>query len=189
MDVAEFVDRMDISRMSEVLDRVVCVRCAAALDSRPDDISCSSCGERYTRVGRIPVLLPEPRAHVELWRRQLALLLSNGVRTHAALEAAAAAEDVLPDGATRLRAMASAVRDQANDFAALLGPALGGPLEGTASGLPRGVVEYSYYLFRDWGWLGPETGENEQALGALREVARGDLGRLLVVGAGAARLA
>jgi len=175
--------------MSEVLDRIVCVRCAAALDSRPDDIACLSCGERYARVGRIPVLLPEPRAHIELWRRQLALLLSHGARTHAGLEAAAAAADVLPDGATRLRAMASAVHDQANDFAALLGPALGGPLAGSASGLPRGVVEYSYYLFRDWGWIGPETRENEQALDALGEVAPGAFGRLLVLGAGAARLA
>jgi ubiquinone/menaquinone biosynthesis C-methylase UbiE len=175
--------------MSQVFDRVVCARCAAPLDLRADDISCFRCGERYTRAGRIPVLLPEPRAHVELWRRQLALLLSNGARTHAALEAAAAADDVLPDGATRLRAMASAVRDQADDFAALLGPALGGPLEGGAHGLPRGVVEYSYYLFRDWGWTGTKTSENAQALDALREVAPGELGRLLVLGAGAARLA
>jgi SAM-dependent methyltransferase len=175
--------------MSELLDRILCARCAAALDSRPDDISCASCGERYTRVGRIPVLLPQPLAHVQLWRRQLGLLLSNGAETYAGLEAAAAADNVLPDGATRLRAMAGAVRDQANDFAALLGPALGGPLEGGANGLPRGVVEYSYYLFRDWGWVGSETSENEQAFAALREVARGDLGRLLVLGAGAARLA
>jgi SAM-dependent methyltransferase len=180
---------MDIGGMSQVFERVVCVRCAAPLDSRVEDISCFRCGERYTRVGRIPVLLPEPRAHVQLWRRQLALLLSNGAETHAALETAAAAEDVLPDGATRLRAMASAVRDQANDFAALLGPALGGPLQGGANGLPRGVVEYSYYLFRDWGWPATKTGENEQALDALREVAGGDLGQLLVLGAGAARLA
>ena len=187
--VAEIVDRMDISGMSEVLDRILCARCAAALDSRPDDISCAHCGQRYTRLGRIPVLLPEPLAHVQLWRRQLALLLNNGAHTHAGLEAAAAADDVLPDGATRLRAMANAVRDQANDFAALLGPALGGPLEGGANGLPRGVVEYSYYLFRDWGWNSPEASENEQAFDALREVARGDLGRLLVLGAGAARLA
>ena len=175
--------------MSEVLDRVVCARCAAPLDARTGDISCARCGERYTRVGRIPVLLPQPRAHVELWRRQLALLLSNGEATQAALETAAAADDVLPDGATRLRAMANAVRDQANDFAALLGPALGGPLEGGASGLPRGVVEYSYYLFRDWGWPSTNTGENAQALEALREVAAGELGQLLVLGAGAARLA
>ena len=172
-----------------VLDRVICVRCAAPLDSRPDDIACSRCGESYPRVGPIPVLLPDPGAHVELWRRQLALLLANGAATHAGLQNAAAAQGVLPDAAIRLRAMASAVRDQADDFAALLGPALGGPLDGPASGLPRGVVEYSYYLFRDWGWPGPEMRENAQALDAIREVAHGDLGRLLVLGAGGARLA
>ncbi|HVU51977.1 MAG TPA: methyltransferase domain-containing protein, partial [Polyangia bacterium] len=82
------------------------------------------------------------------------------------------------------------VRAQADDFAALLGPALGGPLDGQATGLPRGVVEYSYYLFRDWGWpAGPGASENDEAFAALRAVAPGPLGRLLVLGAGGCRLA
>jgi len=63
-------------------------------------------------------------------------------------------------------------------LAALLGPALGGPGR-AASGLPRGVVEYSYYLFRDWGWIGPDA-RNARAFDAC--VGRpGDLGRLLVL--------
>ena len=171
-----------------VLDRVVCVGCAAPLDPRPEVPRCA-CGERYARVGAIPVILPRATAHLELWRRQLALLLANGAATQAGLEAEAGAPDVLPAGAVRLAAMAHGVRDQVDDFAALLGPALGGPLDGPASGLPRGVVEYSYYLFRDWGWTGPDGRENEDALGALRAVAPGPLGRVLVVGAGGCRLA
>jgi SAM-dependent methyltransferase/uncharacterized protein YbaR (Trm112 family) len=172
-----------------LLDRVVCVRCAAPLDARAPDLACARCRETYPRVGAIPVLLPEAAAHVELWRRQLALLLANGAKTQAGLEAEAGAVGILPAGATRLSAMARAVRDQVDDFAALLGPALGGPLDRPASGLPRGVVEYSYYLFRDWGWTGPDARENEQALEALRDVAPGDLGRVLVLGAGGCRLA
>jgi SAM-dependent methyltransferase len=172
-----------------VLDRVVCVRCAGPLDPRPPVPACAACGETYARVGAIPVLLPRPAAHVELWRRQLALLLENGETTRAGLEAAAREPGVLPAGAARLAGMARAVRDQVDDFAALLGPALGGPLEGPASGLPRGVVEYSYYLYRDWGWTGPEAGENQRALGALEAVAPGALGRVLVLGAGGCRLA
>ncbi len=85
--------------------------------------------------------------------------------------------------------MARAVRDQVDDYAALLDPALGGPLDGPVPGLPRGVVEYSYYLFRDWGWRGPDLRENEEALEALRAVAPGALGRVLVLGAGGCRLA
>jgi SAM-dependent methyltransferase len=172
-----------------VLDRVTCVRCAAPLDPRPPVPACADCGESYARVGAIPVLLPRPAAHVELWRRQLALLLANGETTRAGLEAAAREPGVLPAGAARLAAMATAVRDQVDDFAALLGPALGGPLDGPASGLPRGVVEYSYYLYRDWGWTGPDARENQEALAALEAVAPGALGRVLVVGAGGCRLA
>jgi SAM-dependent methyltransferase len=163
-----------------LLRSLVCVRCGGALD---DAFTCARCGRRAPRVGPVPVLLPEPEAHVALWRRQLALLLGNGARTQAALEEEARALS----GASRTRAsaMAQGVRDQVADFAALMGPALGGPLDEPTSGLPRGVVEYSPYLFRDWGW--PDTVENAEALDALGEVA--DLGRVLVVGAGACRLA
>jgi SAM-dependent methyltransferase len=171
-----------------LLDRVVCVRCAGPLDPRPAAVACARCGAIYPRVGRILALLPDAAAHVALWRRQLALLLANGAKTTAALEAEAGAA-ALPEGRARLGAMARAVRDQVDDFAALLGPALGGPLDEPASGLPRGVVEYSYYLFRDWGWADPDARENEQALDAIREVASGDLGRVLVLGAGGCRLA
>lgn len=177
--------------MSEsVLDRVVCVRCAAPLDPRPPVPACAACGEIYARVGAIPVLLPRPAAHLELWRRQLALLLANGAETGAGLEAASREPALLPAGAARFAAMARAVRQQVDDYAALLGPALGGPLDGPANGLPRGVVEYSYYLFRDWGWPSePDVSENEAAFRALRAVAPGPLGRVLVVGAGGCRLA
>jgi SAM-dependent methyltransferase len=171
-----------------VLDRVRCLRCSAPLDVRPPTVACGACGEAYPRVGAIPVLLPRAREHVELWRRQLALLLASGESTRAGLEAEAARAE-LPAGAARLSAMARAARAQVDDFAALLGPALGGPLDGPASGLPRGVVEYSYYLFRDWAWTGPDAGENEQAFEALRAAAPGPLGRVLVVGAGGCRLA
>lgn len=172
-----------------ILDRVVCVRCAGPVDPRAVELACARCRQDYPRVGRIPVLLPNPDAHVNLWRGQLALLLANGQMTESGLEGEACKPGVAADGQTRLRAMAQAVRDQVADFEALLGPALGGPLDGAANGLPRGVVEYSYYLYRDWGWTGPDARENQQALDALREVASGPQGRVLVVGAGACRLA
>jgi SAM-dependent methyltransferase/uncharacterized protein YbaR (Trm112 family) len=179
-----------IAEMDGVLDRVVCPHCAVALDPRPGAIACARCGETFPRVGNIPVLLPRQREHVELWRRQLALLAAHGLESLRGLEAEADAAEVLPDGRARLRAMARAVRDQVDDFVTLLAPALGGPLDGTAPGLPRGVVEYSYTLFRDWAWGDSEHHENETALAALRDVGGGkDLGRILVVGAGGCRLA
>jgi len=140
-------------------------------------------------VGAIPVLLPQPDAHVELWRRQLALLLEHGTATRRGLEAEADAPGLLAGARARLRALARAVAEQVDDFARLLGPALGGPLDGPAPGLPRGVVEYAYLLYRDWGWPADESRENADALDAVRAVASGDLGDTLVLGAGGCRLA
>jgi SAM-dependent methyltransferase/uncharacterized protein YbaR (Trm112 family) len=172
-----------------ILERVACPRCAGPIDPRAAPLACARCRQEYPRVGAIPVLLPRASEHVELWRRQLALLQAHGRESKRGLEAEADAAGVLPDGRKRLLALARAVRDQVDDFAALLAPALGGPLEGAAPGLPRGVVEYSYTLFRDWGWTGTSPDENAQALADVRSVLGGAPGRVLVVGAGGCRLA
>jgi SAM-dependent methyltransferase/uncharacterized protein YbaR (Trm112 family) len=176
--------------MDSLLDRVTCVRCAGALDPRADSIACAKCGQVYPRIGRIPVLMPRPDAHIELWRGQLALLLAQAGDTLSNVEAAAAAPDVLADGQTRLRALAQGVRQQVEDIAQIVGSALGGPSSTRASGLPRGVVEYIHYLYRDWGWVGPDQLENERALQGIQRALNGrQLGRTLVLGAGGCRLA
>jgi uncharacterized protein YbaR (Trm112 family) len=54
---------------------VLCPMCRAALDVATLDMTCSACGQRYPRVAGLPVLLPQPDAHVALWRGQLGLLL------------------------------------------------------------------------------------------------------------------
>jgi len=174
-----------------LLDHVICVRCKRAVDPREPSIACAECGQIYPRVGRIPVLLPRPDAHIELWRRQLALIQAQGRQTRLGLEAQANASDVRPSGKTRLHNLARAVIDQVDDIGAVLGPALGGPLPATAEdGLPRGVVEYIYYLYRDWAWPEGEHRENQHALGDIRDIASvGGFGRTLVLGAGGCRLA
>jgi SAM-dependent methyltransferase len=174
----------------DVLDRVVCVRCAAAVDVRAAEIACGGCGQSYPRVGRIPVLLPQPHAHVELWRRQLTVLTEHGRQAQSALEGEAKADGILPDGRARVRAMAEAVRNQVDEIGALVGPAIGGPLAGSGGGLPRGVVEYGYYLHRDWGWEDVDPNENRAAVEAIQAVASGEgFGRMAVLGAGGCRLA
>jgi SAM-dependent methyltransferase len=175
---------------ASVLERALCAFCAGPLDARAAALACGCCGQGYPRVGPIPVLLPQPQAHVELWRRQLALLTAHGAETRAGLEAEAAAPGLLPGGRARLAALARAVAAQVDDFARLVGPALGGPLDGAAPGLPRGVVEYAYYLYRDWGWPADESQENQDALDAIAGVITdGALGDVLVLGAGGGRLA
>ncbi len=175
-----------------LLHDIVCPRCGAAIDPVAETIVCRRCNQEYGRVGRIPVLLPRPGDQVRLWRQQLGLLIARGEQLQAALAAEADGSGLQPTGRARLKAMAAGARDQLADIVALLGPALGGPLEpAEASGLPRGVVEYSHCLYRDWGWDDGNSPENVQAVDAIRGVVGGEqtLGRTLVVGAGGCRLA
>jgi SAM-dependent methyltransferase len=86
--------------------------------------------------------------------------------------------------------MAAAVGNQIQEIVAIVGAAIGGPLAASSGGLPRGVVEYGYYLLRDWGWAGADPDENRDAADAIRGVASDqNLGRMAVLGAGGCRLA
>ncbi len=172
-----------------MLAGVRCASCRARLDFEEAELACVACGARYPRIAGIPVLLPRADQHIALWRGQLSLLLERGRETLHGLEQAAQAEALPPSGAQRLRALAAAVNAQVVDIAAVMRPALGGPGP-TSSRLPRGVVEHLAYLFRDWAWPALAHDENGKALAAAAELlAERPLGRTLVIGAGACRLA
>jgi SAM-dependent methyltransferase len=182
---------VESARLPALERTIVCPRCARPLTFRDPEIACASCGQKYPRVGRIAVLLPRPEDHVALWRRQLARLIAQGEHTVSGFDAEASSSGLLADGQTRLRALAKAVDDQLREIVDVVSPALGGPLPPTEdAGLPRGVVENIYFLYRDWGWDGGASPENQQSLEAVRELIGGEsLGRTLVVGAGGCRLA
>jgi SAM-dependent methyltransferase len=142
-------------------------------------------------VASIRVLLPDPSAHLAHWRAQLGLVLQQASETIRALALQAAQAGVGSATRTRLQALARSIADQADDIARVIGPALGDPLapcEGV--GLPRGAADYITCLFRDWAWSSGHDDENERSLAAIRRVTKTqDLGRTLVLGAGACRLA
>jgi SAM-dependent methyltransferase len=172
-------------------DHVVCVRCAAALALDDTPLRCSRCALEYAAVGSIPVVLPRADDHLNLWRQQLNLLKAQGQHTLGAIEEELETPDLSGTGQARLRALGQALRDQLSDITEVIEPALGGPPpSGEAGSLPRGVVEYIQFLYRDWGWEGDGNHENQRALDALRKVMSDrPLGRTLVLGAGACRLA
>jgi hypothetical protein len=172
----------------EIENRVLCPRCRRRLDRALD---CQACEIAYPRLASIAVLLPDPAAHVERWRRQLGLITQQGGETRSALQSQAAEPGTSGAARVRLRALAQAVGEQVDDIARVLGPFLGGPLPpGDLRGLPRGVVEYLPYLYRDWAWSEGQHEENQRSLAAVRRLAgQGALGRTLVLGAGACRLA
>jgi SAM-dependent methyltransferase len=168
---------------------VLCPACRESLDASATEIVCAACAQRFPRVAGMPVLLPEPDAHLALWRGQLGLLLERGAQTQQALNDAAAAQNLLDATRARLRALGAAVKAQVDDVASVLGPALGGA-GAPGKGLPRGVVEHIGYLYRDWGWPSSGYRENDAPLAQLLELlGERRLGRLLVLGAGACGLA
>jgi SAM-dependent methyltransferase len=171
-----------------IRSRVVCPDCRRHLDA---DLRCEDCGREYPRLSSIALLLPEPARHVELWRKQLGLIAQQGSATKQALEAQVAETGTSRSARARLRALAQAVEDQVDDITAILAPVLGGALPpGDVPGLPRGFVEYIGYLYRDWGWADGQCEENQRSLDAIKHIlASQALGRTLVLGAGACRLA
>jgi len=177
--------------VEQLRQRLRCARCGAALETDTPDIACSRCGQKYFRLGRIPVLLPRPDDHLTLWRRQLGLLMAQSRQMAGALEAEAGNPELAEGAKLRLNALAHGVRDQLRQIVDVVGSALGGPLEPQENtGLPRGVVEYSYLLYRDWAWERAGNRECQQSIDSIRSVVTTEkLGRMLVVGAGACRLA
>lgn len=136
------------------------------------------------------MLLPNPEAHLGLWRSQLGLLVERGRATLAGLKEAAASDALAQSTRQRLRRLGESVQAQVDDLAAVLGPALGGAAPSDGVRLPRGVVEYIAYLYRDWGWPAAGYAENERALEELRQLSqKRALGRTLILGAGACGLA
>ncbi len=86
--------------------------------------------------------------------------------------------------------MIQAVREQAAGISAILRPLLGeGDANANDSDVPSPLL-YIHYLYRDWAWPSDPDGENERALRTAQSVMDGKpVGRLLVLGAGACRLA
>lgn len=159
---------------------------------------CGACSSGFPVIGEIPWLFPEPRQALAEWRGRLSLLTQ-----HLASEAVAMREEAqegsLPDATRRrLARVAAANDDQVQRLVALLAPlgleqagAAESTLQALGARLPteQGLTNYYVNLHRDWSW-GDE--ENAAALGEIR-AALGEsvsgLGRTLVQGAGAGRLA
>jgi len=159
--------------------------------------SCLACRIDFPLVDGIPWLMPEPRAALIEWRGRLHYLL-----THYASEAARqrAALQQLPEGSRtrrRLAHVAAALDDQALRVRGLMAPlgiasrteahAVHAAL-GTELPLNQGLSSYYTNLHRDWCWGDGENAASFAAVAGVLPVAHRPK-RMLVLGAGAARLA
>ena len=176
-----------------LLNAARCPRCSTGMDLGAPNLECPECGQVYPRLGAIPVLLPDPMAYLASCRRQVARLAEQVERTIRDVHEQLQSADLLPLTRKRCRTMIEGMVGQLADVRAILEPRLPGvarsEVHGQSDQLPA-TLDYLPYLYRDWGWPSDPEGENERTLATVEEVLEnGDLGRTLVMGAGACRLA
>lgn len=182
-----------MTERSRLADLMACPACGGRLTAS----GCLACRIDFPTVGDVPWMMPEPRTTLIEWRGRLHYLLahyaSEAARQRAALEQA-------PQGARtrcRLAHVANALDDQAHRIRELMAPlGLAGRTEahavhvglGTELPLNQGLSSYYTNLHRDWCWGESENaGELAAVMAALASDRRPQ--RVLVLGAGAARLA
>jgi SAM-dependent methyltransferase/uncharacterized protein YbaR (Trm112 family) len=175
-----------------------CPRCArGALSLERAGWICANCGAGYPLIGELPWLFAEPRFALAEWRGRCGLQIQHLQREAGALSAARAAGQVSTLTGRRLESLAQAYLDQAARLRALLAPlgldeaSIGFETHqalGTRMPLDQGLTNYYVNIHRDWCW---GRDENEAALNELRAASNGlaQFGRVLVLGAGAGRLA
>jgi ubiquinone/menaquinone biosynthesis C-methylase UbiE/uncharacterized protein YbaR (Trm112 family) len=190
---------MQMPREFETLHRLLaCPACGdASLAPTAAGFSCAVCGASFPLVDSIPWLFPEPAAVLGEWRGRLHLLLE-----YLAREAGACRRELDSDSLNdltrqRLQVLAHAYEDQGVRLRKLLAPlelqarqeryevhlALGTRLPET-----QGLTNYYANIHRDWCWGEPENRAACELVAGLFKSA-GPPRRLLVLGAGAGRLA
>ena len=178
------------ARIAELL---ACPTCGTRLTGA----ACLACRVDFPSIGGIPWLMPEPRLALTEWRGRLHHLLSHysveATRQRAGLDGPGMTQMTR----TRIERVAAALDDQATRIRALMAPlGIAGRNEaaavhaalGTELPVRQGLTTYYPNLHRDWCWGEEENRASLEAVVACLP-ATGAPARLLVLGAGACRLA
>ena len=171
-----------------------CPRCAGPCSADP--IACDECGFAYPTYDGIPVLMARPHELVEQWRFRLAEFETTTESTRTRIIADAATLPLRPGTRARLERLAQGLATHREIVVGLLGEAGITPTRRTApepAGVPTegSISAYIHHIHRDWGWDEDGSTENRDSLAAVQAVLEAPprLGAMLVLGAGACRLA
>jgi uncharacterized protein YbaR (Trm112 family) len=178
-----------------LLSLLQCPHCRRAAPApQGDDLKCPACGVVFPRLIDIPWLFADPARALGDWRNRLTAYLAEFAAAAQRADADLAA-DLHAVTRERLTRLAGAYREQRRLVADLLAPLTLAerPLaqatqQAFATSLPLSQDLHSYYVnvHRDWAW-GNE--ENERSKDLVATALDGERPRILVLGAGAARLA
>jgi hypothetical protein len=143
-------------------------------------------------LGGVPCVFANADAWLVAWRRQLATFDQQVRQSWALLDAARARPGLMEATRRRLDTFRASSAAQLEEVHALLDPLLlAAPDVAPEERDARPLTHYLDLVYRDWAWEA-QMGDGEVALG-LAEVeavaGTGPLGRVLVLGAGACRLA
>ena len=181
---------------SDVLtEMLACPRCDQSLIASEAGHRCTGCKVDFPDLDGVPFLFAEPGAALGEWRARLHLELASLDKRAADLATEMAANDLLPTTRDRLHWLADACRDQRRRLKQLMAPLREGGQSATRetylalrTRLPtdQGLNTYYHNLHRDWAWDGDE---NDRAFELVASYLPANPGRVLVLGAGAGRLA
>jgi SAM-dependent methyltransferase/uncharacterized protein YbaR (Trm112 family) len=186
---------------------MLCPACRAPLGewTTAGTEACGGCGVIFPSLGGIPCLLANPDSWRATWRQQLGAFDAQAAETLAQLQEEQTLPGLLPATVQRLAACHAAAAALHGQLHQLLDPLLtpedarAGSFPVDTTRAPRPLTHYLDLVFRDWAWDGDDVAEDDApntpseaalALAEVRAVAgEGSLGRTLVLGAGACRLA
>ena len=185
-----------LPRMFE--DQLACPRCdKTPLSVKDDRYRCEACKIDFPSLDGIPWLFAEPQAALGEWRGRLHFVLQTLARDTASVDAELAGKELRPLTRRRLARYRKALDAHRGKLAKLLRPLDVQSLQAAHESylalrtrLPadQGLNTYYANVHRDWAW-GEE--ENRASLHQLQSVLHdsAELGDVLVLGAGACRLA
>jgi uncharacterized protein YbaR (Trm112 family)/SAM-dependent methyltransferase len=171
---------------SALLDLLVCPACREPLAENRGVYQCTRCQAEYPTLGGVPCLLPEADRWRASWRLQLDELIRAASETVGMFEKELRKPALLPNTRLRLQTQIALTQQTLAELVAIIEPAAGPEAHNPLSAPRIDPLNTFHYLHRDWA----ETTENGTALACVERVLDdAPLGRLLVLGAGAGRLA
>ncbi len=185
--------------MSDTLiNSIACPRCdKTPLAQQDTGLHCSACKVDFPLVDGIPWMFAEPEASLGEWRGRMQFALQQLSHEFARLDAEIKNADLRPLTKRRLERYQKAINSQRRALQKLMHPldvqSNSGNYETylamrTRLPVDQGLNTYYANVHRDWSW---GDAENQASMQQIRAVLHdnADLGNVLVLGAGAGRLA
>ena len=184
--------------MSDLTTFLACPRCdKSPLDPVDGGYHCKACKVDFPSINGIPWMFAEPQAALGEWRNRLQFALQALGHEIAGLENELEDKDISALAKRRVERYKKCVESHRRKLQKLLRPVDVQSLQGnhetylalrTRLPVDQGLNTYYANIHRDWAW-GDE--ENEASLKQVRSVLHdhAELGDVLVLGAGAGRLA